>query len=543
MNIRALTIRSRLMISFVFMGFLLVILGALNFASMTNLRQVTVDIERNTIPSLEYIGELRNEVSLIRVAGLRYLVALSADEKSHERTELAHVLDEFKQTQEDYQPFISLPGEREEYDKLIRNINDYVAGVKQVFDDVDQGQQQKAQTFLLKELATVLTQMNENMDTLAEINKKFAAETSAHSATEFTTIKFQSLGTILFAIIIATILASVITKSITHPLREAVDVAGRVANNDLTSDIKRVGNDELTLLMQAVEQMQLNLRETIVQVNSSSSQLAAAAEELNSVTENNAQGIQQQNDEIQQAATAVTEMSSAIDEVAKTAVTTSESSASAAEGVQRGRSEVQRTVQAIQMMNTDIETSTNVVQVLAQKSNDVGSVLEVIRAIAEQTNLLALNAAIEAARAGEAGRGFAVVADEVRALAARTQASTKEIDAMVKTMRTGASEAVHAMNGSSVQAAEALNVAKLADAALETIFIQVNKINDSNMVIASASEEQSKVAREVDRNIVNISDISAQSAAGANQTKAAAHELARLAAQLNAVVSGFKVHR
>ncbi len=541
MNIRAMTIRSRLMIGFVFMGLLLLILGALNLASMGNLRQVTVDIEKNTIPSLEYIGELRNEVSLIRVAGLRYILASNAQEREQERAALAHVLGEFKQTQQDYQPFISLPGERENYQQLIEHINEYVTGVNKVFALVDQGQQAAAQAFLVQQMSSVVTDMNNNMDKLAEINKKFASERSAHSADEFASIKFQTIGTIVFAIVIAAILASMITKSITQPLQNAVQVASKVANNDLTTRIERSGNDELTILMQAVEQMQLNLRETITQVTYSASQLAAAAEELNSVTDNNALGIQRQNDEIQQAAAAVTEMSSAIDEVAKTAVNTSESSASAAAGVQQGRSQVQSTVKAIQDINADIEKSSKAVQLLAQKSNDVGSVLEVIRGIAEQTNLLALNAAIEAARAGEAGRGFAVVADEVRALAARTQASTKEIDSMIQTMRSGATVAVDAMHESADQAAEALNVAKLADTALETISTQVNRINDSNMIIASASEEQSKVAREVDRNIVNISDISTQSAAGASQTSASVHELARLAAQLNNLVSSFKV--
>lgn len=541
MNIRAMTIRSRLMFAFVFLGLLLLALGALNLASMSNLRQVTVDIEKNTIPSLEYIGELRNEVSLIRVAGLRYILASNAEERAQERAALTHVLGEFKQTQQDYQPFISLPGERENYEELIAHINEYVVGVNKVFDLVDQGQNEQAQVFLVQQMSSVVTDMNNNMDTLAEINKKFATELSAHSADEFSTIQFQTIATIVFAIVIAAIMASFITKSITHPLQDAVNVASKVANNDLTTRIEHSGNDELTILMQAVEQMQLNLRETITQVNYSASQLAAAAEQLNSVTDSNALGIQRQNDEIQQAAAAVTEMSSAIDEVAKTAVSTSESSASAAAGVNQGRNQVQQTVKAIQDINADIEKSSNAVQLLAQKSNDVGSVLEVIRGIAEQTNLLALNAAIEAARAGEAGRGFAVVADEVRALAARTQASTKEIDSMIQTMRSGATVAVSAMHESAEQAAQALNVAKLADTALETISTQVNRINDSNMIIASASEEQSKVAREVDRNIVNISDISTQSAAGANQTSASVHELARLAAQLNTLVSGFKV--
>lgn len=189
----------------------------------------------------------------------------------------------------------------------------------------------------------------------------------------------------------------------------------------------------------------------------------------------------------------------------------------------------------------EITASTGAVSELAGHVREISKVLDVIRSIAEQTNLLALNAAIEAARAGEQGRGFAVVADEVRALAHRTQASTVEIEGMISTVQSGADGAVAAMGKSLSLATNTQELALRAGAALEKITLGVATINERNLVIASASEEQAQVAREVDRNLINIQDLSTQSAAGANQTSASSQELSRLATSFNSLVANFKL--
>ncbi|WP_425326817.1 methyl-accepting chemotaxis protein [Pseudomonas rhodesiae] len=287
--------------------------------------------------------------------------------------------------------------------------------------------------------------------------------------------------------------------------------------------------------------MQTKLRDALQRIAGSASQLASAAEELNAVTDESARGLTRQNNEIEQAATAVNEMTSAVEEVARNAVSTSEASRNATASAGDGRDLVQETVSAIERMSGDVQATATLIGDLATESRDIGKVLDVIRGLADQTNLLALNAAIEAARAGEAGRGFAVVADEVRALAHRTQQSTSEIERMIGSIQAGTEHAVDSMRNSTERAESTLNIAKGAGLSLETINSAVVEINERNLVIASAAEEQAQVAREVDRNLVNIRDLSVQSATGASQTSAASGELSRLAVDLNGMVGRFRL--
>ncbi|WP_373366092.1 MULTISPECIES: methyl-accepting chemotaxis protein [Pseudomonas] len=287
--------------------------------------------------------------------------------------------------------------------------------------------------------------------------------------------------------------------------------------------------------------MQEKLRDTLQSISGSAHQLASAAEELNSVTEEGARGLTQQNNEIEQAATAVNEMTSAVEEVARNAVSTSEASKSATTSAGDGRDLVRETVSAIERMSSDVQGTASLIGDLANESRDIGKVLDVIRGLADQTNLLALNAAIEAARAGEAGRGFAVVADEVRALAHRTQQSTSEIERMIGSIQSGTEHAVDSMRNSTERAESTLSIARGAGQSLDTINSAISEINERNLVIASAAEEQAQVAREVDRNLVNIRDLSVQSTTGANQTQAASNELSRLAVDLSNLVTRFKL--
>ncbi|MFA1030514.1 methyl-accepting chemotaxis protein [Pseudomonas syringae] len=386
-----------------------------------------------------------------------------------------------------------------------------------------------------------LTLMDELNIMVGSNNRQIGEGAAAAEKTESSANLNLYLG-IGIAFVAAFVLALFISRVISSPISSALASAQRIAGGgDLTQPIVSTRRDEAGLMLAALSDMQTSLKSTIGQISSAADQLASAAEELNAVTEEGSRGLTRQNDEIQLAATAVTEMTAAVEEVARNAMSTSEASKRTSTEAATGRDQAREAVSAINNVSAEISSSTSMVEELAGRVREIGQVLDVIGGIAEQTDLLALNAAIEAARAGEQGRGFAVVADEVRALAARTQASTGEIETMIGSVQASADQAVRAMGNSRTLACNTQSLAQATGQSLERITQSIAEINDRNMLIATASEEQSHVAREVDRNLVNIQDLSTQTAAGAHQTSASSQELSRLAISFNNLVGRFKV--
>ena len=540
MMIRQIGIRNRLLSGFTLTTLMVLILGLFSLNSMSSMRQVAGVIEGNVIPSLNALSNLNLNMMRIRVFTLRLLAAEDARAETDTLARLEQVKQDVNRYQHEYEQLISSDQEQQIYNAFLRAKANYEGGQQQVVNFLLQSDKPSA-LLQLDNLNSFSNEMTQELVSLAELNQKISADISGQSFATYQSGKVWVVAVIVIVAVTSIGIAMLLTTSITVPISEAVALAETVAGGDLTRTVSVTGADEAARLSSALLKMQQSLRDALSHIANSSTQLASAAEELNSVTEEASQGIQRQNDEIQQAATAITEMSSAVDEVAHTASSTSEASAESARVTHEGRRQVENTVSSIHRMNEQIATTSELVQNLASQSQQIGTVLDVIRAIAEQTNLLALNAAIEAARAGEAGRGFAVVADEVRALAHRTQLSTREIEQIITQIRTETGNAVDAMHQSTMTAEEALKVSTAAGQALATISDQINRISDSNLVVASAAEQQAKVARDIDRNIVNISDLATQSAAGANQTSASAHELSRLAVDLNELLTRFKL--
>ncbi len=344
-------------------------------------------------------------------------------------------------------------------------------------------------------------------------------------------------------LVLALFIASLIAKGISRPLNAAVEAMNEIAEGegDLTRRLDDSGENEISKLAKAFNQFAEKVRLMVSQVSASTGQLAAAAEEVSVITEETNRGVQQQQSETTQVVTAMNEMAATVQEVARHANEAASAASNADSASAEGKKVVINTMKAIEDLSAEINTAATVISKLETDSENIGSVLDVIKGIAEQTNLLALNAAIEAARAGEQGRGFAVVADEVRTLASKTQKSTQEIQGMIEQLQTGAQSAVKVMAESITRAEASVEKAAHAGSALETITKSVSQIRDMNAQIATAAEEQSAVAEEINRNIVSISDVVDQTAEGSRQTSTASGELARLAVQLQQLVGQFKV--
>lgn len=431
--------------------------------------------------------------------------------------------------------------ERVAGDQMARDWPVYQAMVQQYLALMAAGDLENGRTLLLGDLQKTYRKVMDQLTIMIDSNDRQISEDAKAATLQEATAKTVLYSGIVIAFIAALLLGMFISRLISRPIATAVDCAQRIAQGDLTQHISSTSRDEAGQLLKALGDMQASLKTTIQQIASASEQLASAAEELTAVTDDGSRALIRQNDEIQQAATAVTEMTSAVEEVARNAVSTSQASQTTSSQASNGRDQARNAVQAINNATREITASTGLVGDLAGQVRDIGKVVDVIRGIAEQTNLLALNAAIEAARAGEQGRGFAVVADEVRALAARTQASTGEIESMIHAVQDRADGAVASMGKSQALVTETQSLARATGEALEQIADGISQINDRNLVIATASEEQAHVAREVDRNLVNIQDLSTQTAAGANQTNASSQELSNLAVSFNTLVGRFRL--
>ncbi|WP_347904851.1 methyl-accepting chemotaxis protein [Pseudomonas purpurea] len=541
MSLRNLNIAPRAGLGFGVLALMVFCLGGFALMQMSNMREQSDEVDNNWLPSVMSVGEMNQDLLRVRALTMRLLINRDPLALAQNVSKINDIKKGLTVAQDRYDKLIVLPEERVLFDRFKLNEKKYLDFQEQVMALSAQGRVEDAIALVNGEMSHLADELSVTLHELVELNRL-----NANLATELARAVFSSsrvwVGVMIGVTALITIgLALLLTRSIVLPLSQSLKVAEVVAGGDLTGDINISGKDEPARLLHALKSMQQNLRETIRRISDSSSQLASASEELSCVTEDATRGLHQQSLEIEQAATAVNQMTAAVEEVASNAVATSEASRESDRIAQHGREQVHQTVLSIESLADDVTSNAEQVEDLAQKVYSISKVLDVIRSIAEQTNLLALNAAIEAARAGDAGRGFAVVADEVRALAHRTQQSTQEIEQMISGIQQGTDQAVTSMQQSNDRARSTLEVAKAAGTALEEIASAFTLINERNIVIASASEEQAAVAREVDRNLMNIRDLALQTSAGANQTSAASQELSRLAIDLNTMVARFSV--
>ena len=389
--------------------------------------------------------------------------------------------------------------------------------------------------------ATALKDMAHQGDVLLELSKKLTLSQTVVRDTDAAHAKNTLLLSTVLALVFGLIAAWAITRQIIIPLNQALKAAERVAAGDLTHNLISQRRDELGQLQRAIQSMIVGLRELIGGISDGVTQIASAAEELSAVTEQTSAGVNSQKVETDQVATAMNEMAATVQEVARNAEEASEAAVAADQQAREGDKVVGEAIAQIERLATEVGHSTEAMGHLKRESDKIGSVLDVIKSVAQQTNLLALNAAIEAARAGEAGRGFAVVADEVRSLAQRTQKSTEEIEELILGLQSGTQQVATILDNSRSLTDSSVELTRRAGGSLDNITRTVSAIQAMNQQIAAAAEQQSAVAEEINRSVLNVRDVSEQTSAASEETAASSVELARLGTHLQMLVGKFRV--
>ncbi|MCD4863773.1 methyl-accepting chemotaxis protein [Pseudomonas sp. PLB05] len=508
---------------------------------MGKLYEAEQDVETSWLPGNQLAAKMGGGLLRLRLESLRGTTTPDPQLRAQTVAAFPGYRDAFFAAVKEYEATLASDEDRQLYAAVVKGAEGYRTLLEAFEQKLRTGDNEGAIVLINTSIRPLTNALEKHIAELSAFNERGAKAAGIAAKATFTTGLYWVYGLIALTVLATVVLAALLIRSITRPVGEALRIAQRIARKDLTERITVVGRDEAAGMLQALAQMQGNLRDTVSHIADSSTQLSSAAEEMTAVIDEASRGYVRQNDEVNQAASAVTEMSSAVEEVARNAADAASTSLHTQTLTSEGLDKVTRTVQSIEALAQNVASTSEQIQALSSRAQDINAVVEVIRAIAEQTNLLALNAAIEAARAGEQGRGFAVVADEVRALAHRTQQSTREIEQMIGAIQSDSSLAVKAMAESQQLAGESTSVAQLANVSLEQIAESISQINDHNAVIATAAEEQAQVAREIDRNITSIRDLATQSATGATQTASASAEVSKLATGLNRVVREFAV--
>ncbi len=500
-----------------------------------------INFTDSTVPSVLSVEDVYYEMNAYR---RNQYAALTYQEKdlptllstlSKQKTQIQSDLDAYEAT-------VASADERRVFDRVANGWNKYLTELKEFNGLVANKDLKLAQQELLDSFSQ-FEEVGAAMDGLVQKNLSFVSNnrqsimSSVNSVTLATKVSFSAL--IAFMIFITFFLA----RQICRPLNLVVEQSKAIAAGDLTFELRRseIGNDELGALADTNIEMQHQLRILIEDTISAVTQLSAAVEEMSAISEQSSRGMQQQQSDITMVAAAMEEMKATVAEVANNTETASTSALEASEEAKQGNQDVQSNIEQIQIVSRDIEQAGELVEELERESNNISVVVEVIRGIADQTNLLALNAAIEAARAGEQGRGFAVVADEVRSLAGRTQSSTSEIVEIIEKLQASAAHAKSATDQSCSKIRVCVEQSVQTGNSIQMIEETMMKVTDTSIQIASACSQQDSVTEELGRNIQSMSLSASEVALGAEQTAQSSVELAQLASTLQQSLSRFKV--
>ncbi|MBD8597185.1 methyl-accepting chemotaxis protein [Pseudomonas sp. CFBP 8772] len=524
------------------------------FANLTTLLSARADSRAQLAvlsdEAIKSIGQVESEV----------LKAVSQEQDSSERlgefTNIQQLREQVQNARYEVQAYVFSGKESYEI-AAITAIDEALKEVEQIASDQADGNVSElltARKTLLKyrehmgqfkDLQVKVEAAQESMEALSESLLTSTGEITALQGqrrdAEATQSRQTLSGVAGLAMLLGLLAAWLITQQIIAPLRLTLSAAARIANGDLSQDLELGRRDEMGMLQRSMQEMTLSLRKLISGISDGVTQIASAAEQLSAVTAQTSVGVNSQKDETDCVATAMNQMTSTVMEVARNAEEASEAARHADQQARDGDKVVNDAIAQIERLALEVNNSTEAMGKLKLESDKIGGVLDVIKSVSQQTNLLALNAAIEAARAGEAGRGFAVVADEVRGLAQRTQESTEEIEVLIAALQSGTQQVVMTLDASRTLTDSSVELSRQAGSALGHITRTVSTIQTMNQQIAAAGEEQSSVAEQINRSVLNVRDVSEQTAASSEETAASSIELARLGVQLQELVGKFRV--
>ncbi|MBX8567335.1 methyl-accepting chemotaxis protein [Pseudomonas cichorii] len=538
--LRRFKITSRLVLCFGITSLLMVALGAFCLFQMQDIRNQGEAVESGALPSIAMADAIA--INLVKLRSETTRLIANADDPGaviNSKINVEQLKNEVEKGFADYLARVPAGTEHDSIIALQEAYNAFMPGLQDEIGLIEQRKLDEARMLSNTMLSLQGDLMDMQVQLLRELNKQSAATAVEAAGASYNQTRIIALSAIALALALTLLLAWRLSVSIIHPVRHALHIANTIAEGDLTEQAIPQGKDEPAQLLMMLGRMRSNLHGTIDQIYAAATQLSQSVQEMGTIAEASALNLQMQNHEIEQAAVAVNQMSQAAVEVAGNASNTVTESEASNHAAAQGRDRLSATISSIKELTSNVLDSSHQAEGLAERTQNISSILDVIRAIANQTNLLALNAAIEAARAGEAGRGFAVVADEVRSLAQRTSASTTEIEGLINGVQQSTQETANALRHTATQANQTLEQAAATGEALTVIISSTTTINDRNLMIASAAEQQAQVAGEVDRNLSSIRDLSSQTASGAQQTTVASNALSMLATDLNMMVQRF----
>ena len=520
---------------------MMLFVGGLAIRQLAGVHASTVDLATNALPSVKILGKMDRDIGAFRRWEFQHI--LETDKIGMDKWEknMADTINDLNKDFKEYEPMISYPGEKDIYAEIKKNWDSFLIVHNQLLELSQQNKKTETVSLIHGDSTKYLSATLDAIDKDITLNEKGGNDSYKKSISTYDSSRITIVVSIIVAILVGISLVLLVSRMITRSMAEAVLIAKRLSEGDFTVEVEVYSRDETGQLLSAMKNMVQNLHHMISRTVDISSSVAAASNQLHSTAEQISTGAEQVASQTGNVATASEEMSHTSGDIALNCSLAVESSKRTSLSATKGAEIVQNTIQGMGRIAERVRQTSATIGALGNRSEQIGDIVGTIEDIADQTNLLALNAAIEAARAGEQGRGFAVVADEVRALAERTTKATKEISDMIKAIQVETRDAVRAMEEGVSEVEKGTEFSQKSGEALHDILQQIDEVTMQINQIATAAEEQTATTSEISSNIHQITDVVQRTAKGAEETSSAAAQLAEQGQELQNLVRKFRV--